>query len=256
MQEQHLHIYRNPDGVLGGVCAGIAERFDFDADLLRMLVVVLSVLTAGAFALVYIAVWLILPEKPKYADALDIDPASFRSEVYEQVVHGTQQGVQAPTPTPAPIPPVPPAAASAYYQARPQVSYDVAYAAAPGTASAQASQASQTSSRTANTRFVATGLGLGILLIVVGLIALASAFGLATIDLSAWIYKAGPILFITVGLFIMGRASKSRILLLCAGLALVLFLAVGMYTSLQDGPVDLGVSLRFSPDSVSEWQQD
>ena len=253
MAEQQKHIYRSSEGILGGVCAGVAERFDFDTSLLRILVVVLSVLSMGAFALFYLAVWLILPEKPKSPEALDVDPAAFHSEVYEQVVHGmpassTQAAV------PLSIPPVPPQAASAYYRAMPQMSYDAAYATAAPVASASAAGGAQ--QKTSSTRMVTTGLITGILLIMLGLVALASAFGIATIDMTAWIYSAGPFLFIMVGLYIMGRASKSNILILCAGIALVLFIVVGVYSSLRDGPVDLEMSLRFSPESVSEWQQD
>jgi len=56
-------LTRNPnDAMLGGVCGGLAEYFDVDANLVRLLFVVFAVVTSGAGALVYFALWLILPE--------------------------------------------------------------------------------------------------------------------------------------------------------------------------------------------------
>ena len=51
-------------GMIGGVCAGIAEYLDVDVTLVRVLYVVLSVVTA-AFPgiLVYILLWIIMPVK-------------------------------------------------------------------------------------------------------------------------------------------------------------------------------------------------
>lgn len=50
-------------GVIGGVCAGLAEYFAVDVVLVRLLFVILSI--AGAIiggVIVYIAAWVIMPE--------------------------------------------------------------------------------------------------------------------------------------------------------------------------------------------------
>ena len=50
-------------GVIGGVCAGLAEYFGVDVVLMRLLFVILSI--AGAIiggVIVYVAAWIIMPE--------------------------------------------------------------------------------------------------------------------------------------------------------------------------------------------------
>ena len=242
MAQEGAHIYRNANGVMGGVCCGIAEYFDLDVALVRLLAIILTVLSAGAFALIYLAVWLILPPKPTQASTLDVDPAAFRSEVYEQVVNGA--ACQPCTVCPS-IPPVPPAAASSYYQSTPQVAYVGPARQAGAARSAQQSKQHAPRSYT-------TGLAIGILLIAVGLVFFTSFMGFFTVDANAWITQAGPFLLIAVGLFIMGRGAKSNILILCAGLALIVFIVSGAYFGLQEGPTELGASLPFSPDSIME----
>lgn len=240
--EEDKHIYRNSQGLLGGVCEGIAERFDFDVALIRLSVIILSLLSAGAFVLVYVAVWLILPAKPLYGATVDIDPDSFQSEVYEQVVKGASPKPANVTPS---IPPVPPAAASGYYQQAPRVSY----AAIPSPSNVGASVAQET----LPARPIKVGLVAGIALIVLGVLVFWANF--VSFDVGAWVSAASPFLFICVGLFIMGRASKSNILLVCAGLALIVFLAVGVYYSVLNTPLDFGASLSFSPDALQELSE-
>lgn len=50
-------------GMIGGVCAGIAEYFDLDISLVRVAYVLLSVFTAFAGVLVYLLLWLLIPAK-------------------------------------------------------------------------------------------------------------------------------------------------------------------------------------------------
>jgi len=52
------------DSILGGVCGGIAEYFDLDPSLVRIGYILLSILSA-AFPgfLVYIILWIVIPEK-------------------------------------------------------------------------------------------------------------------------------------------------------------------------------------------------
>lgn len=58
-------LYRIEAGAkLAGVCGGIGEYFNFDANILRLIWVVATICTAGFFGVVlYIAAALILPKK-------------------------------------------------------------------------------------------------------------------------------------------------------------------------------------------------
>lgn len=49
------------EGMLGGVCAGIAARYGYDVNLVRLIWVVATVLTSGAGILVYLVAWVLLP---------------------------------------------------------------------------------------------------------------------------------------------------------------------------------------------------
>lgn len=49
--------------MLSGVCGGLAEYFGWDASLVRLGVVVLTLVTSFALVLVYIAATIILPYK-------------------------------------------------------------------------------------------------------------------------------------------------------------------------------------------------
>ncbi|MFL6130919.1 MAG: PspC domain-containing protein [Mycobacteriales bacterium] len=57
-------LYRSrKDRKLAGVCGGLAEYLNTDPTVIRVLFVVLAVL-GGAGALIYLAMWLIVPEQP------------------------------------------------------------------------------------------------------------------------------------------------------------------------------------------------
>ncbi len=49
---------------LGGVCGGLARYWNTDATLLRILTVVLTLVTGGAFLIGYIIAWIAIPEEP------------------------------------------------------------------------------------------------------------------------------------------------------------------------------------------------
>ena len=53
------------DRVIAGVCAGLAHHFGLDVSLMRVLYVLVSILSA-AFPgiLVYVVLWLVIPEEP------------------------------------------------------------------------------------------------------------------------------------------------------------------------------------------------
>ncbi len=61
---QTRKLYRSKtDRVLGGVCGGLAEYFNTDATLIRVLFVLLTVL-GGAGPIIYLAMWIIVPNQP------------------------------------------------------------------------------------------------------------------------------------------------------------------------------------------------
>ena len=54
------------NSMLGGVCGGLGEYFDADPNLIRLIFVVLTVIN-GLGILVYLALWLIVPEEEEGA---------------------------------------------------------------------------------------------------------------------------------------------------------------------------------------------
>jgi phage shock protein PspC (stress-responsive transcriptional regulator) len=62
--EEIKRLYRSrTNRMLGGVAAGIGEYLDADPTLVR-LVFALSFLLLGTGVLVYLVMWIIIPEKP------------------------------------------------------------------------------------------------------------------------------------------------------------------------------------------------
>lgn len=55
-------LVRPRDRILGGVCAGLARRFELDPLLVRVLFVV-SVLLPGPQILAYLALWIVMPDE-------------------------------------------------------------------------------------------------------------------------------------------------------------------------------------------------
>jgi phage shock protein C len=51
--------------MVAGICAGAAEYFGRDLNLVRVVVAVIAVITGGAGALAYLAAWAIIPEEGK-----------------------------------------------------------------------------------------------------------------------------------------------------------------------------------------------
>jgi len=61
---QKKRLYRTRNGVLAGVCGGIAEFFGLNTSTIRW-VTLLLILFGGLSIWVYILLWLIVPKKPK-----------------------------------------------------------------------------------------------------------------------------------------------------------------------------------------------
>ena len=57
-------LYRSKsDKKLAGVCGGLAQYFNLDATLIRVLFVLLAVL-GGSGLVLYVAMWIIVPQEP------------------------------------------------------------------------------------------------------------------------------------------------------------------------------------------------
>ena len=51
------------DSMIGGVCAGIADYFEIDPTLIRLLWVLITIFSFGTGVLVYLILWMIMPRK-------------------------------------------------------------------------------------------------------------------------------------------------------------------------------------------------
>ena len=56
-------LMRSNDRVFAGVCAGLAEYFDFDPVLVRVDYAFLTIFTAFSGLLLYIVLWIVMPER-------------------------------------------------------------------------------------------------------------------------------------------------------------------------------------------------
>ena len=61
-------LLRTPDGIIAGVCAGLAEFFGLDTSLVRIATLLL-IFFGGLSLWVYIILWLIVPKAPKRLNA-------------------------------------------------------------------------------------------------------------------------------------------------------------------------------------------
>lgn len=59
-------LYRDQfDKKIAGVCGGLAQYFNFDSSLIRLIFILLTLLTGGVLLLVYLILWAVLPLGPK-----------------------------------------------------------------------------------------------------------------------------------------------------------------------------------------------
>jgi phage shock protein C len=61
-------LYRSRrDSILGGVAGGVADYFDMDPSIVRVVWAVLALATGGIFLVLYIVMWIVVPEGPSAA---------------------------------------------------------------------------------------------------------------------------------------------------------------------------------------------
>ena len=56
-------LYRVRDGIIAGVCGGLAEFFGLDVSLIRIATLIL-ILFGGLSIWAYIILWIVIPEQP------------------------------------------------------------------------------------------------------------------------------------------------------------------------------------------------
>lgn len=88
------------DRMAGGVCAGIAEYFELDPTIVRLLAVLATLLSSGGALIAYIVLWAVVPEEPGV-------PAEEGELMSEDRGSAPTTPVQTPPP-PAPYQPAPP----------------------------------------------------------------------------------------------------------------------------------------------------
>ena len=84
-------LYRSKkDKMIAGVCGGIAEYFDVDSTLVRLLTVIF-ILLGGAGVVVYIIAWIIIPETP---EQVSDDKSNKREEPKEKIKKVAEEVVE------------------------------------------------------------------------------------------------------------------------------------------------------------------
>ena len=57
-------LVRTRDGrIVAGVCSGLGQYFGIDANVIRVILAVITVFTGGFGALAYLAAWVVIPEE-------------------------------------------------------------------------------------------------------------------------------------------------------------------------------------------------
>ena len=84
-------LYRSKkDKMIAGICGGIAEYFDVDSTLIRLLTVIF-ILLGGAGFVVYIIAWIIIPETP---EKVSDDKFDKREEPKEKIKKEAEEVVE------------------------------------------------------------------------------------------------------------------------------------------------------------------
>ena len=89
--KKKLYIYRSrKDYMIAGVCGGIAEYFEIDSTLVRLLAV-LVVLLGGAGVVAYIIAWIVIPKNP---DQISDEAFEERENIKEKVKKGAKDVIE------------------------------------------------------------------------------------------------------------------------------------------------------------------
>jgi phage shock protein C len=78
------------DCMIGGVCGGIAEYFDVDSTLVRLLTV-LVVLLGGAGVIAYLIAWIVIPKNPEQESDEKFEK---REKIKEKIKKGAENVIE------------------------------------------------------------------------------------------------------------------------------------------------------------------
>lgn len=67
---ENKKLTRSANRMLAGVCGGLAEYFGWDVTVVRILYALATVFTAFSGVIIYIILWIVMPEK-KYRDGYE-----------------------------------------------------------------------------------------------------------------------------------------------------------------------------------------
>ncbi len=240
MPNRDAKIYREPDGMIAGVCSGFARFYDIDVSVVRLFAVILALLTGGMLVLVYLAMWLILPMRPEEGHTIEVKPESIESDVYGQVARDRCARVSRVIPPAAGgghIPPVPPTTNSA-----------VGAVSSSPLASASPSAIRADDSEKSERHKIVIALVLGITLVVLGFSSILASLTNAFTPLQCW-----PLLLVAFGIARMvvpgetGRrvlAFSLGLMTFCAGLVLLLY-TLGIIALIFDRWIEQSCPLLF-----------
>ena len=83
-------LYRSEtDSMIGGVCGGLAEYFEIDSTIVRLLFVVI-LLSAGSGLLAYIVLWIVLPTQSSVNLSSDEVVSQNTQEIKEKIKKGRE----------------------------------------------------------------------------------------------------------------------------------------------------------------------
>jgi phage shock protein C len=220
-------LYKSEDPVFAGVCGGIAEFFDFDPTLVRILTVVLVLAGFGLPIIAYFVAMILMPKKTAgYPDYIDVKPTAAASAAEKSgssapppnappVAQAAAQTATAtsaagpanpgacpptnPQPQPQPQPQPNPAPGSGYTACNPQA-YDC--------------HPEQDATGPQARKGMHTGVKLGILLVGVGILALVGTF----VNVAVW--RFWPLFIILIGLVTLCTPGREGWCLARAGSAI------------------------------------
>ncbi len=78
-------VMRSRNGVVGGVCSGIAHAFECDSLVVRILFVASMPVTGGVAGVAYLVLWKLLPMASALDDPYEVRPETVLSETYGRV---------------------------------------------------------------------------------------------------------------------------------------------------------------------------
>ncbi len=82
-------LHRSNNALLGGVCAGIAEHFDADPALIRIIAVVFCLASLGSCFAAYCILWVLLPGASDEGIPVDVQPESAETTSHTSAAPGT-----------------------------------------------------------------------------------------------------------------------------------------------------------------------